>query len=192
MPNFKGLEDLLHVSRCTPGRISAEIAKLFHVRQTEVGLLWVEGAFLKFLFPMELQSAGPIPITSSAIAARTAASRQAQYYNKYPQVPHHTVFEHIKLSEAKPLSEMPDPIQKMMSAPILAEDGSVMGVVQVCRKGMTSSIAGADFTDDDLELLRQAAKRIANLMPEIDHSHGDSPNQMLRLQSSVGGSLPRI
>lgn len=192
MPNFKGLEDLIHVSRCTPGRISSEIAKLFHVRQTEVGLLWVEGAFLKFLFPMELQSAGPIPITSSAIAARTAAGKKAQYFNQYPQVPHHTVFEHIKLSEAKPLSEMPDPIQKMMSAPILAEDGSVMGVVQVCRKGMTSTIAGPDFNDDDLEILRQAAQRIANLMPEIDHSHGDSPNQMLRLQSAVGGSLPRL
>lgn len=188
MPDLSGLEELLNVSRCTPGRISAEIAKLFHVRQTEVGLLWVEGDFLKFLFPVELQSAGMIPISGSAVAAQTASSKQPSYFNHFPQVPHHTVFEHIKLNDSTPLSEMPDPIQKMMSAPILSEDGSVLGIVQVCRKGMTPNIAGPDFTDQDLDLLCGAARRIAQLMPELDYGRSESAHQMLRFQHAARNS----
>src|SRR5262249_16604400 len=142
-----------------------------------------EGAFLKFLFPLELQSAGMIPLTSSAVAAQTVVTKQAQYFNQFPQVPHHTVFEHIKLSDSKPLSEMPDPIQKLMSAPILSENGAVLGVIQVCRKGMTPGIAGPDFTDEDLDTLRAAARRIAKLAPELEQGHNDSTHQMLRFRS---------
>jgi len=191
MPTFDGLEDLLQVSRCTPGRVAAEIAKLFAVRQTEVGLLWRDGDFLKFLFPVELQSAGSIPLSSSAVAARTATSRQAEYFNQFPNVPHHTIFEQIKLSNSQPLSEMPDPIQKMMSAPVLGEGGDVLGVIQVCRKGMTPGIAGRDFNEDDLDLLRRAARRIAMLMPEIEYGRGDAPSQMLRFQRTMNASKPK-
>jgi hypothetical protein len=171
----------MHVKRCTPGRICAEIARMFKVKQTEVGMLWCEGAFLKFLFPIELQSAGSIPMTSSAIAARTASSRQAQLFNDFPRVPHHTIFEQIRLNDSHPLTEMPDPIQKLMSAPILGDGGDVLGVIQVCRKGMTPGVAGPDFTDDDLELLRRAARRIAMLMPEIEYGGDEKqPPQLLR------------
>jgi hypothetical protein len=181
MSILDGLEELMHVKRCTPGRICAEIARMFKVKQTEVGMLWCEGAFLKFLFPIELQSAGSIPMTSSAIAARTASSRQAQLFNDFPRVPHHTIFEQIRLNDSHPLTEMPDPIQKLMSAPILGDGGDVLGVIQVCRKGMTPGVAGPDFTDDDLELLRRAARRIAMLMPEIEYGGDEKqPPQLLR------------
>jgi hypothetical protein len=186
MSNMSGLEELLQVNRCTPGRISAEIAKIFRVRQSEVGLLWVEGAFLKFLYPVEFQSAGVIPLSSSAVAARSATTKKAEYFNRFPQVPHHTVFEQIKLTDTQPLSEMPDPIQKLMSAPILSEAGEVLGVLQVCRKGMTPGIAGPDFNDDDLEILRRAARRVAVLMPELDYGRGNAPHQMLRFQRAIG------
>jgi hypothetical protein len=56
----------------TPEIICARIAHEFHVRKTEVGLLWIQGGSLKFLFPRELGGAGVTPLSSSAIAARTA------------------------------------------------------------------------------------------------------------------------
>jgi hypothetical protein len=187
MSILDGLEELLNVNRCTPGRVCAEIARIFKVRQTEVGLLWCEGSFLKFLFPVELQSAGSIPLTSSAVAARTASSKKAEIFNNFPRVPHHTIFEQIRLNGSQPLSEMPDPIQKMMSAAILGDGGLVLGVIQVCRKGMTPSVAGADFSEEDLELLRRTSRRIAMLMPEIEYG-GDSkqPPQMLRFVRADG------
>lgn len=192
MSILDGLEDLLHVSRCTPGRVCAEIASIFKVRQTEVGLLWCEDGFLKFLFPVELQSAGSIPLSSSAVAARTATNKQAEIFNNFPRVPHHSIFEQIKLNGTQPLAEMPDPIQKLMSAPILGDGGAVLGVIQVCRKGMTPGIAGPDFAEDDLDLLRRAARRIAMLMPEIEYGgDGKQPPQMLRFQRSLDGPPKR-
>src|SRR5581483_6349171 len=114
-----------------PTRRSSDlaIAKIFEVKSTEVGLMVVDGEFLKFLFPVELQAAGVIPLSSSAVAARSAALKQAVLFNRFPHVPHHTVFEQIKLSDAQPLSELPDPIQKLMSAPIVGENGAVVGVL---------------------------------------------------------------
>jgi GAF domain-containing protein len=182
MSILEGLEELLNVSRCTPGRICAEIANIFRIRQTDVGLLWIEEESLKFLFPIELQCAGAIPLSSSAVAAQTASKREAEIFNHFPRVPHHTIFEQIKLKDSQPLAEMPDPIQKLMSAPILGDGGVVLGVIQVCRKGMTPGIAGPDFTDDDLQLLIRAARRIAMLMPELDRGDGKSQHQMLRFR----------
>jgi len=192
MSILDGLEDLLHVSRCTPGRVCAEIARIFRVKQTEVGLLWCEGVFLKFLFPVELQQAGSIPLSSSAVAARSASSKQAEIFNNFPRVPHHTIFEQIRINGSQPLNEMPDPIQKMMSAPILGDTGEVLGVIQVCRKGMTPGVAGPDFSEDDLDLLRRAARRIAMLMPEIEYGvDGKQPPQMLKFQRALDGPAKR-
>lgn len=191
MSILDGLEDLLHVSRCTPGRVCGEIARIFKVKPTEVGFLWLEGDFLKFLYPLELQSAGSIPISGSAVAARSASTRQAEIFNNFPRVPHHTIFEQVRLNGTQPLNEMPDPIQKLMSAPILGDGGVVLGVIQVCRKGMTPGVAGPDFTEDDLELLRRAARRLAMLMPEIEYGvDGQQPPQMLRFQRSYA-PLPK-
>ncbi len=184
MSILDGLDDLLQVNRCTPGRVAAEISRIFKVKQTEVGFLWCEEGFLKFLFPIELQAAGAIPLTSSAIAARTATTKQAEIFNNFPQVPHHTIFEQIRLNGSQPLNEMPDPIQKLISAPIVSEGGGVLGVIQVCRKGMTPAIAGPDFTEADLDLLCRSARRIAMLMPELEYGDGKQPPQMLRFQKT--------
>jgi hypothetical protein len=139
-----------------------------------------------------LQSAGSIPLTSSAVAARTATTKQAEIFNNFPRVPHHTIFEQIRLNGSQPLNEMPDPIQKLMSAPILGDGGFVLGIIQVCRKGMTPGIAGPDFTEDDLELLRGAARRIAMLMPEIEYGgDGKQPPQMLKFHRSFDAHRKR-
>ena len=100
-------------------------------------------------------------------------------------MPDHTIFEQIKIKGTDPLTEMPDPIQKLISAPILGDGGMVLGVIQVCRKGMTPGVAGPDFTEDELDLLRRAARRIAMLMPEIEYAgDGKQPPQMLRFHRS--------
>jgi GAF domain-containing protein len=180
MCSFEQLQGLLDITTPGPANICAAIAKIFGVKSTDVGLLTVEGDFLKFLFPVELQSVGAIPLTSSAVAARSATEKQAALFNRFAQVPHHTVFEKITLDSSKPVAEMPDPIQKMMSAPVIAEEGTVIGVVQVCRKGMTPGIAGPDFSGADLQLLERVARRVAFAMQEFAPRAPKPPQQMLR------------
>jgi hypothetical protein len=38
-----------------------------------------------------------------------------------------------------------------------------MGVAQVSRKGLDTSVAGADFTNEDLRLLEQVAEILARM-----------------------------
>jgi len=190
MPSFEELQELLDISQPTPARICEAIATIFEVRPTEVGLLTLDGNSLKFLFPTELQAAGAIPLSSSAVAARSAAQKQAVLFNRFPHVPHHTAFEQIKLSDSKPLSELPDPIQKLMSAPVISEDGAVIGVVQVCRKGMTPGIAGSDFTGADLRLLETVARRVAWLMEERNAGKRPMPTAVLRTQAASEPGKP--
>jgi hypothetical protein len=180
MPNFDVPQELFNLDPPTPAGICEAIANVFQIRPTEVGLLAVEGTSLKFIFPVELQSVGVIPLSSSAVAARCAAERQALLFNRFPLVPHHTVFERIHLNDAKPLSELPDPIQKLMSAPIVGADGVLLGVVQVCRKGMTPAIAGPDFTGGDLRMLERVANRVAPMMMQGLQARREPQKEVLR------------
>jgi hypothetical protein len=59
----------------TPESICACVAKIFQVKVTEVALLELGGSMLNFLHPAELKTAGAIPLSSSAVAARTARSQ---------------------------------------------------------------------------------------------------------------------
>jgi len=187
MEDFERLQELLDQKPCTPASICAVVAGIFGVRATDVGLLAVQDEFLTFLFPLELQAAGLIPLTSSAVAARTASNRTPLLFNRFPMVPHHTVFERIKLQEAQPLAELPDPIQKLMSAPIVDDEERVLGVIQICRKGMTPGIAGADFTDENLCLLEQVARRIALIMTEMQVQPDSGRRDPLRFQNDKPG-----
>jgi hypothetical protein len=56
-----------------------------------------------------------------------------------------------------------------MSVPVSQSDGKVVGVIQVSRKGLDSSLAGSDFTGDDLKRLEQAATVLAR-MPFMDET----------------------
>jgi putative methionine-R-sulfoxide reductase with GAF domain len=49
-----------------------------------------------------------------------------------------------------------------MSVPV-AHEGQVMGVVQISRKGLDSSLAGADFSGEDLKQLEKAAEILARM-----------------------------
>jgi hypothetical protein len=169
MKRLDGLEELLNSGGCTPERMCALLATLFEVRVTEVGLLRVIDQTLRFVHPTELQSAGYIPLSSSAVAARTAVGKIPELFNQFASVPHHTFFETVKLKAREADEPTHQTIQKLMSAPILDEGNETIGVVQVSRKGISRAAAGADFTMDDLDSLERVARRVAYLLPEILH-----------------------
>jgi hypothetical protein len=139
----------------TPGAICACVAKMFEVKQSEVALLELRGTLLNFLYPAELKTAGAIPLSSSAVAARTAQTKRAELFNSFPRVKHYSVFELVKLGDAGLDDQV---IQKLMSAPILSTNGEVIGVIQVSRKAPRPDAAGPDFTPDDLRKLESVAR----------------------------------
>lgn len=173
----------MNTAKCSAAQLCTELAKVFGVDITEVGLLRLDKHDLRFVFPAELEVAGSIPISSSAVAARTAVSRLPELFNQFATVPHHNVFETVKLHATKE-SEAPLPIQKLMSVPILNESNHSLGVVQISRKGVTPAAAGPDFTAADLETLERAARRIAFLYPEILSANTKASNVKLRFASS--------
>lgn len=139
----------------------SELAKIFNVRPTEIALLRIEHGLLKFLFPKELTTAGAIPVSSSgSIAAHTASSRKVELFNSFLKVKHASVFESVKLTEPETLAGQL-PIQRIMSAPVLHKNGHVLGVVQVCRKGVDLSSSGPEFSLEDLHQLEHRAELLA-------------------------------
>lgn len=184
MKRLDGLEELLNSISCSMAEVCTELAGIFGVGSREIGLLRLDGHDLRFVFPPELQVAGSIPLSSSAIAAQTAVSKIPELFNQFATVPHHNVFESVKL-HGSPDNELPLPIQKMMSAPILNEWNETLGVVQVSRKGSTPAAAGPDFSTDDLETLERAARRIAFLFPEILSSRQKNTSVKLRFSNTT-------
>jgi hypothetical protein len=145
----------------TPESICGCVAKIFQVRETEVALLELSGSLLNFLYPPELKTAGAIPLSSSAVAARTARTKQPELFNGFTQVKHFSIFELVKLGDSGLDDQV---IQKLMSAPVLARNGEVIGVIQVSRKAPRPAAAGPDFTADDLRKLESVAGFMGGLM----------------------------
>jgi hypothetical protein len=158
------IEESLAVST-TPEMACAAMANLFNVGRAEVALMRTENDILNFLFPVELKAAGFIPLSSaSAVAARTANSRKVELFNNFVIVQHANVFESIKLSTLGQ-SDKPgaNTIQKLMTTPVIDPQQHVLGVIQICRKGLTQDDAGPDFTLNDLQNLEVAARILAKL-----------------------------
>ena len=148
----------------TPDRVCVKLSHILRVERNEVALLRLEGGSLKFVYPAELRSAGAIPLSGSAVAARTAATRAPLLSNSFARVKHVSLFETIKLctgAESERTEQMP--IQKIISVPVIDDAGEVVGVAQLSRKGLDSSLAGLDFTSEDLVLLERAAEVIARM-----------------------------
>lgn len=150
------------------------ISKMFGVREHEVALLKKEERFLKFVFPRDLTRVGTIPLSSSAIAARTAIARKAERFNSFPKVKHLWLFESARGARENESGCQPEVrvIQKLMSAPVLAENGEVLAVVQVSRKGLDTSKAGPDFTQEDLQKLECAAVIMGKMMLAAEVANG--------------------
>jgi len=147
----------------TPESICARVARIFRASNTEVALLDLSGSMLNFLYPAELKTAGAIPLSSSAVAARTAQSKQAELFNGFAEVKHFSIFELVKLGDTGLDDQI---IQKLMSAPILGKSGEVEGVIQVSRKAPRLAAAGPDFTAEDLRKLESVAEVVGRLMPK--------------------------
>jgi len=141
-----------------PDEICTCVAKLFEVKKMEVALLEAAGSLLKFMHPAGLKAVGAIPLSSSAVAARTARTKRAELFNSFTRVKHSSVFEVVPLGQAGADTEV---IQKLMSAPILNDANDVIGVIQVCRKAHSPAKAGPDFTSEDLTRLKSVAHALS-------------------------------
>ncbi len=161
--SIRELEKMLAESP-SPERVSTKLAQILQVNRNEVAILRIEKGSLRFVFPAELRAAGVIPLASSAVAARTAATGTSLLSNSFARVKHVSLFESVKLGakEDKQASEQM-PIQKIMSVPVSLPDGKALGVIQVSRKGLDSSLAGGDFTSEDLKRLEQSAAILARM-----------------------------
>ena len=147
-------------------RVSLKLAQILRVRRSEVALLRLDKGTLRFIFPPELRAAGVLPLSGSAVAARTAATRTSFLSNSFMRVKHVSLFESVKLGAAaqeEDRSQEQMPIQKIMSVPIAAANGNVIGVAQVSRKGLDTSGAGADFASEDLKQLELAAEILSRM-----------------------------
>lgn len=136
-------------------KLAEQIGKAFRVRTDEVAILAFtqQGRFLRFLIPEKLQQIGTIPMTStSALAVRTARDKRPEVINNFPAARHQSVFEAVPLGD-----EPSNPIQKIMTAPISAEN-TVLGVIQISRKGKSFESAGPDFTARELSELVAVGK----------------------------------
>lgn len=150
-------------------RIGRELAKVFSVREDEVGILRIEKQNLVFAYPSKLHNVGSIPLnTSTSVAVRTANTRRAEVINNFAQIKHTSIFEAVQLSGSGGQSGQSGQsgdrhlhvIQKLMSAPVVSGTGT-LGVIQVSRKGASAPSAGADFTPADLQKLVAAATSLA-------------------------------
>jgi hypothetical protein len=160
--------DATAASQISLARIAERIAKNLGVRPDEIALMGVSTRWrhLHFLVPESLKQVGFIPLSStSAIAARTARESRPDIINNFASVRHATVFEGAKTG-----GESSELIQKMISAPILSGD-KVVGVIQVSRKGPNPSLAGPDFSAEDLGKVLALCKPLGKL---LQHITGDS------------------
>jgi GAF domain-containing protein len=162
-----GVSDLAGMISESPSadRVCMKLGQMLRVRRDEVALLRLEQGSLRFIFPPELRSAGVLPLSGSAVAARTAATRTPLLSNTFMRVKHVNLFEAVKLGAVVEEDRSQDqmPIQKIMSVPVIRSGGEVVGVVQVSRKGLDAPSSGADFTSEDLKQLEEAAEIISNM-----------------------------
>lgn len=141
-------------------KIAEAAGRVFSVQPDEVAMLSLtaDGRFLRFRVPEQLQTIGQIPMTSgSALAARTVREKRAEIVNNFSTMPHASVFEAVRLNDRRQ-----EPIQKIMSAPILNE-GKVVGVIQISRKAKAAKSA-QDFTPRDLTHLVSIAELLASVL----------------------------
>ena len=136
------------------------LAKIFRVQYTEVALLRLEKGLLRFIFPEHLRTTGAIPLSSKAVAAHTALSKKAEIFNNFARVKHASIFETIKPTTTDTEEPPPAPIQKLMSVPIIDRAASVVGVIQISRKGLDPRFA-QDFSREDLHDLEVVAGLLA-------------------------------
>ena len=144
--------------------VADRIGKTIGVKSNEVAILGVSTRWrhLYFLVPEGLKNVGYIPLSSnSALAARTARESRPEIVNNFASVRHATVFEGVKVA-----GDSGEAIQKIISAPILSGE-TVVGVIQISRKGENANSAGPDFTPSDLGKVLAVCKPLGKLLQRV-------------------------
>jgi len=147
-------------------KIAIELAKFFNVHQDEIGILRLDKESLLFVHPAQLNNVGRIPLNSStSLAVRTANSKRPEIVNSFARTRHASFFEMVDVgSKSKESGKKPSKeeqvIQKIMSVPVVSMT-KVLGVIQVCRKGLTAPASGLDFAPADLQKLVSIAAAFA-------------------------------
>ena len=145
-------------------KIAGQLSRSFGVHDDEVAILKLEQNQLKFIYPLQLENVGMIPLSHGhSLAARTDNTKRPEIINNFAQMQHASVFESVPV-ESKTRTGKSErnamPVQKVMSAPVIAVAG-VVGVIQISRKGSTPKAAGADFFPSELSRLSAAASALA-------------------------------
>ena len=143
-------------------RVVKAVSHAFSCKQDEVAILLLstDGRHLRFVAPRAFAELGSIPVTKrDSIAVGVLSRRTGEVINNVPMVKHVSFFESIKLRD-KPM-----PIQKMVSAPLVAR-GQAVGVAQISRKGETARDAGPDFTPADLRRAQEILDAVAPFLAE--------------------------
>jgi GAF domain-containing protein len=96
------------------------------------------------------------------VAAHTALNKQAKIFNNFPTIKHASIFEIISPSDEDiGEQEVPFPIQKLMSVPIVVHgDSSMLGLLQLSHKGEDPH-SMPDFSGEELHDLEVAGELIA-------------------------------
>ncbi|MFQ5724453.1 MAG: GAF domain-containing protein [Terriglobia bacterium] len=152
------VKDKTELDLATANQVAGALAKNFKVKPDEVAILRLggNGKHLEFVVPEKLSKIGSLPLSSTnALSVRTVRDRKVEFINKFSAAVHPTVFEAVKFSK-----QGSDPIQKIISVPIVAE-GQGVGVIQISRKGKTAGAAGPDFGPKDVQELTQVATALA-------------------------------
>jgi GAF domain len=142
-------------------RVSDTLSGIFRLKSDEVAILEIlpPGKLLRFVIPVKLHAVGTIPLnSSSALAARTARLRRPDVINNFTSLPHASVFEGVPLGR-----RYDESIQKILSAPVV-RDNRVVGVVQLCRKGISTLDAGPDFSTKDLAEVKALGELLARFL----------------------------
>lgn len=139
--------------------ITTMVGQAFKAATDEVAIFAIDGQsqMVSFLLPQKLRRAGKLPLSShNALVVKTITENRPSLDNSFSSTPHAFVFEHFKLA----VDSSPQPIQKIMSAPIVVDE-HVAGVIQISRKGTTAESAGADFSASQLSALVCVSAAIA-------------------------------
>lgn len=148
------------------GRVVKTASGVFSCQADEVAILILtsDAKHLRFAAPRRFAELGTIPISKrESIAVGVFTKKAGEVMNNVPMVRHVSFFESVKLRD------VPAPIQKMITAPILLA-GEAVGVAQISKKGASSAAAGSDFTPADL---RRAEALFESVAPYLMDARPD-------------------
>lgn len=142
---------------------AGEIAGFFGTEPHEIGLFQIDSSGRLAIFrwpPQRLDTLIAIPIKSfaSSLVSATARDRRATVDNAFADTRHLFIYE-----QAMAEKEQRIPVQKIMSAPVVAGD-QLSWIIQVTRKGLIAEEAGPDFTATDLDHLERISAAFADVV----------------------------